>query len=59
MSQNSKKNKNQLDKNIDIDKIIDLAVENAKVRKELSDAELDEINGGIINAGSFLICNKD
>jgi transcriptional antiterminator len=57
MNQNSKENKNQPDENID--KVIDSAVENAEVRKELSEAELEEINGGVITAGSFFICTKD
>jgi hypothetical protein len=49
MNQNSKENKNQPDENID--KTLDLAIENAEIRKELSDTELDEIAGGKIIVG--------
>jgi hypothetical protein len=45
MNQNSKENKNQPDENID--EIIDSAIKNAEIRKELSEAELEEVAGGI------------
>ena len=45
MSNHPKENKNQSHENIE--EVIDLAVDNAETRKELSEAEMDEINGGI------------
>jgi hypothetical protein len=45
MSNHSKEEKNQSHENID--EIIDSAIDNAETRKELSEAEMDEINGGI------------
>ncbi|MCY7368116.1 MAG: hypothetical protein LH474_08185 [Chamaesiphon sp.] len=46
MSEHPKENKNQPTENID--EVLDAAIENAEARKELSEAELDEIAGGII-----------
>jgi hypothetical protein len=56
MSNYSKKDKNQPRQNIDnlvneenLNETIDSAINNAEVRKELSETEMDEIAGGIIS----------
>jgi hypothetical protein len=46
MINQSKNNEDQ--SNINIDDFIDAAIENAEARRELSDDELDEVNGGTV-----------
>jgi hypothetical protein len=49
-----KSNENNFSGSIDI--IIDDAIENAEDRRELSDNELDDVNGGlIIRIGGYLL----
>jgi bacteriocin-like protein len=45
MSKQPKEDRNQSHKNID--EIIDAAVDNAEARQELSEDELNEVDGGI------------
>ena len=51
INKNFNEHNNQPDENTD--ELLDLAVENAEIRKELSEAELEEIAGGKIIAGYY------
>ena len=53
MSEQPKDNNTQPDENID--EVLDSAIENAEARKELSEAELDEVAGGGTMFGGAIV----